>query len=70
MTQRIIERLEPDTASKSRSIWDGINRELFERQSQALFQKQHVAGRRCYTGIARTTSAIDTHAIPLDMKGA
>lgn len=68
MTQRILEQLEPDTAPRGRSVWDGINRELFESQSQALFQKQHIPGRRCYTGTSQMTSAVDTHAIPLDIE--
>lgn len=68
MTQRILERLEPDTAPKGRSVWDGVNRELLERQSQALFQKQHVAGRRCYTGSPRMASVAEIHAIPLDIE--
>jgi hypothetical protein len=42
------ERLDPDTAPKGRSIWKSIDRVTLERQTTALFAKQHVAGRRFY----------------------
>ncbi|KAK1047837.1 hypothetical protein LTR74_017675, partial [Friedmanniomyces endolithicus] len=38
--------LDPDTASKDRSIWKAIDRAALERQTQALFAKQHVTGHR------------------------
>lgn len=69
MAKRILEQLDPDTAPKGRSVWDGINCESFERQSQALFDnKQHVPGRRCYTGTAQESHAADTRAIPLEIE--
>jgi hypothetical protein len=68
MTQRILDRLEPDTAPTGQSVWYGINRKLLEHQSQALFKTQHVAGRRCYTGIGLMTSAADTYHIPLEIE--
>lgn len=42
------ERLDPDTAPKDRSIWKSIDRATLERQTKALCDKQHVAGRRFY----------------------
>jgi hypothetical protein len=63
MAKRTLEQLDPDTAPKGRSVWDGINCEPFERQSQALFDnKQHVPGRRCYTGTTQE------RAIPLEIE--
>ncbi|KAK5149838.1 hypothetical protein LTS14_010659, partial [Recurvomyces mirabilis] len=40
--------LDPDTATRDQSIWNDFNRESFERQTQAIYQKQHVAGCRSY----------------------
>jgi hypothetical protein len=69
MAKRILEQLDPDTAPKGRSVWDGINCGSFERQSQALFDnKQHVPGRRCYTGTTQESCATDSHAIPLEIE--
>ena len=68
MAKRILERLGPDTALQGRSIWKGVNRNLLEGQSQALFEKQYVPGRRCYTGIVSTAHANVPYDIPLEVE--
>ena len=69
MAKRLLEQLDPDTAPEGRSVWDGINRESFERQSQALFDnKRHVPGRRCYTRTTQESRAVDPRAIPLEVE--
>lgn len=39
---------DPDTSPADRSIWATVDREVLERQTKALFAKQHVAGRYAY----------------------
>ena len=50
--------LDPDTAPQAQSIWIDIDRKALESQTQALFGKQHVAGRRFYAGL----SAVDQNS--------
>lgn len=42
------ESLNPDTAPQNQSIWGTIDRIALEHDTQALFAKKHVAGRRFY----------------------
>ena len=55
------ESLHPDTAPKDRSIWAGIDRASFERQTEEL-SKQYVSIRQVY---AETSSLRSEHAYPL-----
>lgn len=49
MSQRIVKRLNPDTALEDLSIWRGINRRILYSQCQELAKKPG-PGRQCYTG--------------------
>lgn len=60
------ERLEPDTAPASSSVWRDIDRATLERQMQALFAKQHVAGPRTYSDAARKDD--DSYPLPFEVE--
>jgi hypothetical protein len=59
------ESLDPDTAPENQSIWNGIDRTVLERHTQALFAKDHVAG-RCY--YAETSYPKDDRSYPLSLE--
>ena len=59
------EHLDPDTAPSDRSIWKAVDCAALERQAQAIFAKQHVAGRCSY---ARPSNLEDDRAYPIPLE--
>ena len=66
MAEMISEPLDPDTAPEDRSIWQNIDRVTFERQTEALSMKDHVAGPRSYAQASAPND--DSLALPLELE--
>lgn len=61
----VSEQLDPDTAPANRSIWKNIDHAALDLQTQALFNKQHVTGRRSY---ASSPAVDDSYLLPFEVE--
>lgn len=58
---------DPDTAPESRSVWALVNREAFEGQTQELYGKNHVTGRRAYP-LPSNPETGSSHPLPFEIE--